>query len=113
VHELSLAGAIADVVSRRSPDRVPDAVRVRVGALRQVVPESLLFCWTMVVADTDLADTTLELDHIPVRVHCRRCATDSTLRPPLTFACVACGNPSVQVTAGEEFEVTALQFAAA
>jgi hydrogenase nickel incorporation protein HypA/HybF len=40
VHELSLCEAIAGVVKPHAGGRHVDVVRVRIGALRQVVPES-------------------------------------------------------------------------
>jgi hydrogenase nickel incorporation protein HypA/HybF len=41
VHELSLCEAIVGVVKPYADGRHVDVVRVRIGALRQVVPESL------------------------------------------------------------------------
>ena len=43
MHELSLCEAIAGVVKPYADGRHVDIVRVRIGALRQVVPESLSF----------------------------------------------------------------------
>ncbi|MCK5756142.1 MAG: hydrogenase maturation nickel metallochaperone HypA, partial [Mycobacterium sp.] len=48
MHELSLCHAIAGVVTSHAEGRPVEVVRVRVGALRQVVPDSLLFCWSIV-----------------------------------------------------------------
>jgi len=48
VHELSLCQAIAGVVRPYAEGRRVDVVRGQVGALRQVVPDSLSFCWTIV-----------------------------------------------------------------
>ena len=50
MHELALCGAIADVVSRRADGRQVDVVHLRIGALRQVVPDTLSFCWSMVAS---------------------------------------------------------------
>ena len=43
MHELSLAVAIVELVERHAGGRPVEAVNVRVGAMRQVVPRSLSF----------------------------------------------------------------------
>ena len=48
MHELSIAGAIVATVERHAGGRAVTSVRVRVGRLRQVVPESLEFCFGIV-----------------------------------------------------------------
>ena len=54
MHELAVCEAIAETVRDRAKGRVPESVRVRIGYLRQVVPDSLVFSWEMVTAGTDL-----------------------------------------------------------
>lgn len=75
MHELALCEAIANVVKTHADGRHVEVVRVRVGALRQVVPESLSFCWTLVRDSENMADAELEL-----RVRHRR-GPLSRLRP--------------------------------
>lgn len=113
MHELSLCGAIADIAERQAGDRPVGVIHVQVGQLRQVVPDTLEFCWSMVVADTPLDGSRLELDRVAALLRCRDCAAEFGLSEPLTFACAACGGIGVDVIAGEEFAVTALDFAAA
>ena len=45
MHELSIAGAIVATVERHAGGSPVTSVRVRVGRLRQVVPDSLAFCF--------------------------------------------------------------------
>jgi hypothetical protein len=45
VHELSLCSAIADTVRDNTDGRRVERVNLRIGYLRQVVPETLEFCW--------------------------------------------------------------------
>ena len=66
MHELSLCEAIAGLVKTHAGDRHVDVVRVRIGALRQVVPESLSFCWTLVRDSENMADAELELECVTV-----------------------------------------------
>ena len=80
--ELSLCEAIAGVVKAHADGRHVDVVRVRIGALRQVVPESLSFCWTLLRESEDMPDAELELECITAEVKCRACAGSRRSRRP-------------------------------
>ena len=112
MHELSLCGAIADIVSRRAGERHVAAVHLRVGALRQVVPDTLSFCWTMVTEGTEFEGAVLDLERVDAVLHCRDCRTTLPMGDAISLACAGCGSFAVDVVAGEEFEVTALDLAA-
>jgi hydrogenase nickel incorporation protein HypA/HybF len=111
VHELALCGAIADIVTRRSGERRVAVVHVRIGELRQVVPDTLAFCWSMVTDATELVDAELEVERVPAELHCRACDQTLPMNDAITIICAACGSFDVEVTAGEEFDVTALELA--
>jgi len=109
VHELSLCRAIAGVVKSNAGDRHVDTVRVQVGALRQVVPESLAFCWTLVREHEDIADAELELEFVAAEVLCRTCGRLSEIESRYSVRCPRCQSADVEVVRGEEFLVTSLE----
>ena len=111
MHELSLCGAIADIVSRHAGERHVAAVHLRVGTLRQVVPDTLSFCWTMVTDGTALEGAVLDLERVDAVLHCRDCGRTLPMGAAISLACAGCGSFAVDVVAGEEFEVTALDLA--
>jgi hydrogenase nickel incorporation protein HypA/HybF len=108
MHELSLCHAIAGVVKSHAAGRHVEVVRVRVGALRQVVPDSLMFCWTIVRDHEDMSDAELELELVPGTVSCRGCGRTSEITSRWSVSCPGCGNADVEVVGGEEFDVTSL-----
>ncbi|KAA8957938.1 hydrogenase maturation nickel metallochaperone HypA [Mycobacterium sp.] len=108
MHELSLCQAIAGVVKPYADGRHVDVVRVRIGALRQVVPESLSFCWTLVRDSEDMPDAELELEFVDAEVRCRSCDRQSTITSQWSLLCPHCGSADVQVLRGDEFLVTSL-----
>lgn len=112
MHELSLCGAIAEIASRRAGERTVEVIHVRIGQLRQVVPDTLQFCWTLVVADTDLDGSILEIERVAASLRCRACETEFGMGDGITHFCPACGGLDAEVVAGEEFFVTALDLAA-
>jgi len=109
VHELSLCQAIAGVVNEHAKGRSVQVVRVRVGALRQVVPDTLTFCWNIVRDQADLADAALELEVVPGVVDCRQCGQRHELTSRWSILCPSCNSCDVAVVGGEEFLVTSLE----
>jgi hydrogenase nickel incorporation protein HypA/HybF len=108
VHELSLCQAIAGVVKPYANGRHVDVVRVQIGALRQVVPESLSFCWTLVRDYEDMPDAKLECEFVAAEVNCRSCGQQSMITSRWSLLCPHCGSADVEVLRGDEFQVTSL-----
>lgn len=112
MHELSICRSIADIVSRHAAGRSVSTVRVRIGQLRQVVPETLVYCWSLVSEDTPLDGSRLEVESVPAAIRCRGCDHRRVLDAPI-LACDACGSRDVEIVSGEEFLVTSLDLAEA
>jgi hydrogenase nickel incorporation protein HypA/HybF len=106
MHELSIASAVLAAVERAAVGRPVASVRLRVGALRQVVPSSLAFYWPIVARDSVCADARLELHAVPARARCPGCAREWELSEPL-LRCAGCGGPAT-VIAGEELEIESI-----
>ncbi|AQA05268.1 hydrogenase expression protein HupH [Mycobacterium sp. MS1601] len=108
MHELSLCHAIAGVVKPHAVGRRVDVVHVQVGALRQVVPESLEFCWSLVRDHESMPDAELRLELVPAEVICRPCKQRSVIESRFSVRCPHCGSGDVDVVRGNEFLVTSL-----
>jgi hydrogenase nickel incorporation protein HypA/HybF len=108
MHELSIASAIVDTVTRHAAGRPVTVVHLRVGHLRQVVPESLEFYFEHVARDTVCAQARLEIDAIEARMRCSDCGHGWTI-DSAAFRCPACGSAQATVTAGDELEVESIE----
>jgi hydrogenase nickel incorporation protein HypA/HybF len=108
MHELSIAEAIADVALRHATGRRVTAVEVRVGALRQVVPDALEFAFELVAQGTALEGARLELQHVPARGRCRSCGADCEM-DDFPLRCALCGGLEMDLLAGDELSVEALE----
>jgi hydrogenase nickel incorporation protein HypA/HybF len=120
MHELSIASAIIDTVLRHAGGRAVTSVHLRVGALRQVVPDSLEFYFGIVTRDTPCADAKLELELISALLRCAECGHEwdpapapayegdpVALRP--RFRCPRCRAAGAQVLRGNELEVESIE----
>jgi hydrogenase nickel incorporation protein HypA/HybF len=104
MHELSVATAILNTALKHADDRPVSAVSLRVGAMRQVVPDSLRFYFEIVARDTACEGAALELVEITTELQCSDCERRWSPRIP-AFRCPDCGSANVQVLAGEELDV--------
>lgn len=107
MHELSIAQSIVDIIGQYVPAERRScvrSVRVRVGDLAGVVPDSLVFCFTAVTSDTPLAPAVLDIEHVPYRIACTACGAESATEPGLAL-CPACGSTHTRMVSGTELQV--------
>jgi len=108
MHELSLVTSIVDTVTETLiayPGARVKEVRLRVGALASVIPESLEFCWGIVIEGTPLEGSKLVVNMLPVVVHCEPCGVDSELAGVQSFRCPQCGELCAEIRQGRELEI--------
>jgi hydrogenase nickel incorporation protein HypA/HybF len=108
MHELSIAGAIVEIAARHAAGRRVTQVEVRVGHLRQVVPDSLQFAFGLVAEGTEIEGAELVLREVPAAGRCRSCGTESPMTA-FPLRCGACGGLDVEVIRGEELLVDSLE----
>lgn len=84
-------------------------VRLRVGALASVIPESLEFCYGIASEGTPLEGSRLAIKVLPVVMHCERCAQDVELEGVQSFRCPLCGEPSSDMRQGRELEIDSIE----
>ena len=108
MHELSLARAALATVERHAAGQRVVVVTLRVGRLRQVVPDSLAFSFELVARGTVCEGARLELEVVPVRLACSACEHSWELVEP-PFRCPRCGAAEVAVLGGDELEVESIE----
>jgi hydrogenase nickel incorporation protein HypA/HybF len=107
VHELSLCDAILGTTMKHAEGRSVTQVTVRIGHLRQVVPDALRFGWEVLTESTDLKGCELVIEQIPATVDCREGRAVTTLEMPILI-CATCGSFEVTLRSGEEFLIVSM-----
>jgi hydrogenase nickel incorporation protein HypA/HybF len=108
VHELSIADAVVTIAREHARGRRVTSVEVRIGRLRQVVPDALEFAFGLVAAGTNVEGAALAVEHVPARVACAGCG-EETEAADFPIACALCGSLDVEVIAGDELLVEAIE----
>jgi hydrogenase nickel incorporation protein HypA/HybF len=108
VHELSLSGAIVNTAVKHADGRPVSVVNLRVGRLRQVVPDTLDFYFGFVAQGTVCEGARLEQELVPARLRCRDCEHGWEIEFP-AFRCPSCAGADAEVVSGNEFEVESIE----
>jgi hydrogenase nickel incorporation protein HypA/HybF len=108
VHELSLSSAIVNTVAKHADGRRVTTVNLRVGRLRQVIPDTLEFYFEFVARDSVCEGAVLNQEVIDARLRCAPCEYEWAIEIP-AFRCPQCGGSDVTVAAGNEFEVESIE----
>jgi len=104
MHELAVCQSLlrqVEAIARQHGARAVTAVTVQAGPLSGVVPELLAHAFPLASAGTLAQDAQLQLDSLPVRVHCETCGADSEAAPN-RLLCAACGDWHTRLLSGDE-----------
>jgi hydrogenase nickel incorporation protein HypA/HybF len=111
MHELAIAQNILEIVRQSVPEAEEPAVRrirMRVGQLSGVVPESLDFCFSAIVSETMLQQARLAIEPVPTISRCRDCALQFRIEE-LVFLCPACKSGNLELISGKELEIVEIE----
>ena len=111
MHELSLCGSIGSIVERHAAGRPVSGIHVQIGQLRQVVPDTLVYCWELVSEGTQLAGSRIDVEAVPARIRCRACDPVAEVGDLPVLVCSECGSTDTEIVSGEEFMITSLELA--
>lgn len=84
------------------------SVTLKVGALRQVVPEIMHFVFDTAIKGSFLDGAKLVIDQVPIQYKCDRCGTEWGAEN-LGFYCPKCGSSETKMTHGTELEIDSME----
>jgi hydrogenase nickel incorporation protein HypA/HybF len=111
MHELGIAQNIVEIVQESVPRAQVPSVRVvkmKVGRLAGVVPDSLEFCFSAIVGNTELRGARLHIEQVSTAGRCHDCAHDFPLAE-YAFSCPGCKSTNIEIISGTELEITEIE----
>ena len=111
MHEMSIAKNLLEIIQRHAPTnggaRVK-VIRLRIGEMAGVVPESLRFCLEVVSEGTVAHGAALEIEHVLIVGRCNDCRSDFEVER-YVFICPNCESTNVELLSGNELDVVELE----
>jgi len=111
MHEMSIAQNILEIVDEymvREPASKLVEVVVEIGEMVAVVPESLHFCYDVLVEKSKYQDSKLILNVLPLQGSCRSCGFVFKIEN-YNFNCPSCHSADLDVQGGQELRITHLE----
>ncbi len=109
MHELSLIEAVVYSVEERSRDgawgRVTK-VTLKIGEMRQVIPEILQFSFSVASEGTSMEGAELVIIELPLERRCRSCGISWG---GVSSRCPGCGNGDSETVSGMELEIESVE----
>jgi hydrogenase nickel incorporation protein HypA/HybF len=115
MHELSIVLSIIDEIGEQSEARDLHDIQVvhlKVGAFSGVDANALLFAWELACEGTPFERSRLDIEVVPLVIHCAVCRQDRTPPSLSQLCCPQCETPSDTIVTGRELEVVSLEVAA-
>lgn len=111
MHELTLAQNIITIVREEMAKHdatILSSLRLAVGRMSGVVPESLVYSLGLITQGTDLEGVRVDLDIIHLRGVCAVCQQEFELQQ-LSVTCPFCQNMDTDIIAGRELSIIELE----
>ena len=107
MHEMGVTqevlNAVIDASVKAGATRI-NVVRLTVGELTALVPDSLMFAWECLTPGTPAEGAVLEIDVTPGRSMCLACGVEFD-HDQFDRRCTSCGGPQTEVIGGDELRV--------
>lgn len=114
MHEMGIAQQLVQIALESIPKEIEnpkvEKVNLRIGKLAAVVEHSLTFCFEIITKETPLETARLNIDVVPVMVHCKSCDKTWEVTGPV-FKCPFCEDGDVEMLTGREIEIISLELA--
>ena len=113
MHELAIAQNILEIVQQSVPENQAKSVRgirIRVGQLSGIVPDSLDFCFSAIINDTDMQKARLSIEQIPTLSQCKTCTHRFGIADWI-FVCPVCQSTNLELISGKELEIVDIELA--
>ena len=113
MHELAIAQNILEIVQQSVPENQAKSVRgirIRVGQMSGIVPDSLDFCFSAIINDTDMQRARLAIEQVPTLSQCKTCANRFGIEDWI-FTCPVCQSTNLELISGKELEIVEIELA--
>ena len=111
MHELSIAQGIVEIIRQYVPENQESdvrLVRIRVGRMAGVVPDSLDFCFSAMVHGTSMEGARLDIEEVPILSRCAGCGHSYQVEGA-AFLCPSCGSGETNLISGTELQVVEIE----
>ena len=111
MHELSIATAIiSEAIKALQAHKGAnvESITISLGKMSGVDRDALTAAFPLAAEDTELADTKLVIESIPLVTKCKHCGKQKKHSPPFFLTC-KCGNTDIEIISGKELYIKSME----
>ncbi len=111
MHEMSIAQSLVDIIREEMVKHEVNklkSIRLHIGQLSAIVPQSLSFCFDVITAQTELEGAKLIMEVIPLKGTCRACGKEFEIEN-YAFECPHCKSPEIDTIQGQELSIVEME----
>ena len=111
MHEMTIAQNLIEIIKDemiRHDARALKSVRLRIGKLSAISPESLSFCFEVMTSGTEMDGAELIIDIITLKGMCRVCEKTFEIQD-YAFECPHCGSSNIETVAGQDLSIVEME----
>lgn len=111
LHEMALAQGILDIALKNAAQHRAERIgriKLLVGKMTHVEPESLKFCFGALAAGTIAAEAVVDIEIMPLIGRCCDCGDEFSIEG-YCFICPKCKSTAVEIISGRELTVEHLE----
>jgi hydrogenase nickel incorporation protein HypA/HybF len=108
---MSIAQSLIDIIREemvKHDAKVLKSVRLNIGQLTAIVPESLSFCFEVITSGTEMEGAKLMMEVIPLRGTCRDCSQAFEIED-YVFECPHCKGTDIETIAGQDLSIVEME----
>lgn len=111
MHEMSVTRSMLDIVRREMEANnfhTLKKLKIRVGELTAIEPDSLRFCFDVSIKGTPLEGAELEIEEVPLSGRCRGCRAEFRITA-FENRCPKCGSTDIERVSGHELDIISIE----
>ena len=111
MHEMSIAQSLISILQEEMAKHGATtlrSVRLSIGEMSAIVPESLSFCFDIIVQGTPLEGAKLLMDKIPLKGYCPQCDETFDIKD-FVFVCPTCASTTIETIEGQELSIVEME----
>lgn len=111
MHEMSIAQSLIDIIHEEMAKHhvsVLRSVKVKIGKLSAIVPDSLSFCFDIMVQGSDLDGARLLIEIVPLEGRCKDCGNAFEVKE-YVFVCPSCGGGNIETLRGQDLSIVEME----
>lgn len=111
MHEMSIAQSLVAILQEEMAKHGAASlrsVRLSIGEMSAIVPESLSFCFEIIIQGTPLEGAKLVMDRIPLKGYCPKCDKTFDIKD-FVFLCPDCASTTIETIEGQGLSIVEME----